>query len=782
MSARISEWFKRLLAAAGAALLLAGGLFASGQGFQEVLDFRLLERIPPTTILGSVGGESHLQGRPRGHLEMVKAPRTGTESFYYRYLEEEERRDSDGDTYWATVDDHSRAVDFFLDDHTGSVFIRARESTWQIRWPVKQKHSSQSGKRRYTEWRIDPGDKVTVFGWLDLEASTPTLNFHAPGNYLPIVSSFSASEVRSDIGATAIIWLWAGVTCFIFMSFGIFYFFKWHKTLAYLVIVSLSVTSLLAYYGRESLESDILNGAKRVAEQHSRTDKTIREIFTRVGIEQGDAGLAAAYKGLEEPFDLTSPLYYGLSGADIEKINAMRNVAYEVRARYMRQIEKFPESFFARLRGLDQPAEINLPADQLAIADNRVRNFTTTQSPDRWFMTPLVLILVALTVWFAFRQIKVKRMQENLPTSKTAGVVYGLTEVKGKLKVDPAKEPFTGPVSGEPCTWYRYIIKERRGSGKNAKWVTVKDDTRKQPFFIEDEEGEVRVFPVKAEIITRHRSSKREGNRQYIETRMQPGDDLYILGKAKQDKTRGDKLVIAHEKGSPYIVANYSEEEVMFFKASKAMLSLSIGVSLLFLASLWVSGSNGNFSSLDFVLLACIGPLFLTIEMFVLMYNDLVFLRQRCERNWSNIQVSLKKRATLVPRLEAIVKEYLSHEQSVLEKIASLRDKRNAAQDTASLDEYMALEHSAIEDLNIRVEEYPDLKANVMTADLMRRLIKLENEVALIRAGYNDSVMLFNTRVQTFPDNLLAGVFRFAEKSSLRFTDDAHRIVPAVTT
>ncbi len=165
----------------------------------------------------------------------------------------------------------------------------------------------------------------------------------------------------------------------------------------------------------------------------------------------------------------------------------------------------------------------------------------------------------------------------------------------------------------------------------------------------------------------------------------------------------------------------------------------------------------------------------------MLMYNDLIFLRQRCDRNWANIQVSLKKRADLVPQVEQLVKELLSHEQDLQVSLAKLREQRGVAETVADVDSYLALEHQAIDSITARIEAYPDLKGIDMVGALNRRLIKLENEISLIRAGFNDAVTQYETRRATFPDNLLAKLFRFKSRQTLRFTDEAHRIPPVVS-
>jgi hypothetical protein len=309
--------------------------------------------------------------------------------------------------------------------------------------------------------------------------------------------------------------------------------------------------------------------------------------------------------------------------------------------------------------------------------------------------------------------------------------------------------------------------------------VTISDKVKKQAFYCRDDEGDIRIFPSHAEIITQHIYTERDGDMRYTETRLEPDDALYVLGKATLDRTTGDSLVFSHEKGSPYIISNYLEEQVMFMKASRGML-LCVGVSLMFLCTLWVSASNGNLSSMDFVFAAMTAPLFLIFVMLVLMYNDIIFLKQRCESDWANIQVSLKKRATLIPRLQVIVKQYLAHEKTLMEQLTTLRSKAKRANSGESVDAYMALEHAAIDSISVRLQAYPELQGNVAVADLRRHLVKLGNEVALMRAGFNNAVMVYNTRIETFPDNLLAKVLRFKVRDTLGYDAAAHGMSSAV--
>lgn len=755
--------YLRFLLVVPCVVLVALALLFGELGFTKVLDFRKLERIPLTTITGSVGGEAQLKGKALVHQRFLQGPKSNAKTLYYRYTVEREERDSDGNTSWRTIEDVQSGVDFLLEDRTDTVRVLSAPSTYEIEWSVPRKFFREQGKYRYKEWRVDPGDQVTVFGWLD-HGPEPVLSFSKAGQYLPIVSGFGSASERGDIGAAALGFLWAGVTCLIAACLLLVGMLRIHRTLVFLSIVSFAAALLLVHYGYQSLEKDVEYGYDSVLVQQARTESLIRETL---------GAQWAGFEGLDTPFN---PAHFAFDEATVEKVNEWRIGSYLVRERYMHQIHRFPEILYATMTGRASPPEVVLPQDLKAIADQRAATYASTRVGTQVVLTLAGLLLIAGLAWFALRFIRVKRMQENLPTSKTAGVTYGLAEVTGMLVREGEAKMLKGPVSGVICTWYRYKVEKRVSSGKNTSWETVSDEVRKQPFLCEDDEGAIRVFPTQAEVITSHTETNRVGDMRYSEWRLSPGDELYILGKARMDKTRADHLVFGHEKGIPYIISNLPESVVMLRKALTGMALFSVGISLLFLCAIWIGGSNGQFSSLDFLLAAMVAPLFLIVVMFVLMYNDLVFLKQRCERNWANIQVSLKKRANVIPRLETIVKEYLAHESHLQQGLALLRERSRASDTEEAVDQYMAIEHESIAELNARIEDYPDLKGIDLVSDLNERLIKLENEVALIRAGFNNAVMQYQTRKATFPDNILARIFGFKDLTRLSFDKSAHAL------
>lgn len=142
-------------------------------------------------------------------------------------------------------------------------------------------------------------------------------------------------------------------------------------------------------------------------------------------------------------------------------------------------------------------------------------------------------------------------------------------------------------------------------------------------------------------------------------------------------------------------------------------------------------------------------------------FNELVAARNRVRAAWADIDVHLQRRHDLVPPLVAIVKGYAAHEQSTFEAIAALRSR---AQDEATVAARGRIET----DLDARVgalvalgERYPDLKASTNFLQLQRDLVDVEDRLQQARSVYNDSVRDFNTRIQNFPDLLIARPFGF---------------------
>src|SRR5882762_6240958 len=164
------------------------------------------------------------------------------------------------------------------------------------------------------------------------------------------------------------------------------------------------------------------------------------------------------------------------------------------------------------------------------------------------------------------------------------------------------------------------------------------------------------------------------------------------------------------------------------------------------------------------------------------IYNGLVTLRNRFKNAFSQIDVQLKRRYDLIPNLVESVKGYIQHERGTLEAVVKARGNAvSAAQAAAArpgepsamqgLSQAEGALGGALGRLVAVFEQYPDLKANQTVLGLQEELTSTENKIAFSRQAYNDSVMEYNTRRESFPDNIFAGMFGFSQAELLQSTD-----------
>ncbi len=166
----------------------------------------------------------------------------------------------------------------------------------------------------------------------------------------------------------------------------------------------------------------------------------------------------------------------------------------------------------------------------------------------------------------------------------------------------------------------------------------------------------------------------------------------------------------------------------------------------------------------------------------VFAYNGLVRARQVAEEAWSGIDVQLKRRADLIPNLVETVKGYAGHERQTLEEVVELRNKAQAvpAGDVAARGQVEGLLSQALGRVIALAEAYPDLKANTNFLELQRSLEGVEGEIQMSRRYYNGAARDLNVKVETFPNNLIAGPFGFTKKAYFEITNEADRAVPTV--
>jgi LemA protein len=167
----------------------------------------------------------------------------------------------------------------------------------------------------------------------------------------------------------------------------------------------------------------------------------------------------------------------------------------------------------------------------------------------------------------------------------------------------------------------------------------------------------------------------------------------------------------------------------------------------------------------------------------VVIFNRLVSSRQMANEAWSGIDVQLKRRAELVPNLVETVKGYAAHERDLLDRVTQLRAQAQAlpVNDVAQRAQAEGALSLALGRLMAVAESYPDLKASANFLELQRELSKLETDLQMARRYYNGAVRNLNVLVQSFPNNLVAGLFGFAPRAVFLLSDAADRAAPQVS-
>lgn len=194
-------------------------------------------------------------------------------------------------------------------------------------------------------------------------------------------------------------------------------------------------------------------------------------------------------------------------------------------------------------------------------------------------------------------------------------------------------------------------------------------------------------------------------------------------------------------------------------------------------------------------LLILLGIFFAVLIVLVIwvvgIYNTLVTLRNRFKNAFAQIDVQLKRRYDLIPNLVEIAKGYLKHERETLEAVIKARNIALAASQAAAANPadgnavkgLMTAEAGlggVLSRLMMVSEQYPDLKANQNMKQLTEELTSTENKISFARQAFNDSVMTYNTKRETFPNNIFAGMFSFLPAELFKVEDPTERNAPQV--
>ncbi len=165
----------------------------------------------------------------------------------------------------------------------------------------------------------------------------------------------------------------------------------------------------------------------------------------------------------------------------------------------------------------------------------------------------------------------------------------------------------------------------------------------------------------------------------------------------------------------------------------------------------------------------------LIIVFIISTYNGLVRSKIKVDNAWSQIDVQLQRRFDLIPNFVETVKGYMTHEQETFEKIAKLRTSwanASSISDKAALDNQLS---ETLKTIMAVSENYPELKANQNFMQLSQELKNTEDKISFSRQFYNDATTMYNTKIQVFPSNIIAGMFNFTSRSLFQTENDEAR-------
>lgn len=170
-----------------------------------------------------------------------------------------------------------------------------------------------------------------------------------------------------------------------------------------------------------------------------------------------------------------------------------------------------------------------------------------------------------------------------------------------------------------------------------------------------------------------------------------------------------------------------------------------------------------------YIILAIISFLLLSL---IFIFNNLVRKRNRVEESWSDIEVQMKRRYDLIPNVVETIKGYAAHEKGVLENVTKARTQAMGANSNTERAEAENILSSTLKTLFAVAENYPDLKANANFLDLQRELADTENKIQSARRFYNSNVRDYNIAIESFPANMIAGMFGFSHKELFNLKEE----------
>ena len=406
----------------------------------------------------------------------------------------------------------------------------------------------------------------------------------------------------------------------------------------------------------------------------------------------------------------------------------------------------------------------------------------------------------AICLFVALKDLRRKRLVDDLPTSKTHGTFIGQCELKGTAE---SEKPFTSYLAEKHCVRYKWTVQEHwsrttvhmTNNGLQTRhesgWEEVARGGKSAPFYLQDDTGVIRIVPRGADIhhavlfekeCTRKSSlyydkgptkaiSNSTHRRRFREEAIPLHAKLYVTGYARECADIVAPEIAQNKKAPLFIISVRTEKQIASGYIRGFWLLLILG--LLFVTGLGFlynanQAANQIYFSVNvrifvftiggYLLAFCLGWLWM-------VYNSMVRLHNRVRQGWSQIEVQLKRRNDLIPCLVECVAGYKSHERGLQAAVAELRAQSQAGS---------GLAQAVNATLVALSERYPELKANELFLKLHGELTSTEQRLALARAYFNDIATFYNTRLEIIPDRFVATLAGFRRRT-LWQADDFER-------
>ena len=382
-----------------------------------------------------------------------------------------------------------------------------------------------------------------------------------------------------------------------------------------------------------------------------------------------------------------------------------------------------------------------------------------------------------------------QRLLRDLPTSKACSVFIGLVELKGTAET---QAPFTSFLARQPCAQYAYRVEEHwsrvvvttttDSKGRShtttrheSGWETVASGGERAPFYLQDDTGYVLIRPEAADLQPAEMFSRTverddplyygqgpEGavantdhRRRFVETGLPLHVPLYIVGQARERTDVVAPEIAAAKDAELFLISTKGEEKVTSSYAISSWVCWVLGLVFApggLLIGLHESGVPAEvFWQTGLTAVAVYLGLWAICWVWM-VFNSLVRLRGRVRQGWSLIEVELKRRCDLIPRLVATLTGLQEHERTVQTALAELRTQQQATPPGVAGPDIqgVAVAITAI------VEKYPELKTQESFSRLHQELVTTEQRIALARSYYNDITTQFATRLEQVPDCFVA--------------------------